>query len=39
MDPTRTLRYFTDLYRQMGFAEAEGRLVYLAAEPIVVRVV
>jgi ATP-dependent helicase/nuclease subunit A len=38
-DHIRTLRYFTDLYRQMGFAEAEGRLVYLTAEPTVVRVV
>ena len=38
-NPTDTLRYFTNLYRDMGFPEVEGRLVYLANEPEVVRVV
>lgn len=37
-DPIRSLRYFTNLYREMGFHEVEGRLVYLADEPEVVRV-
>ncbi|GAB3640220.1 UvrD-helicase domain-containing protein [Spirosoma arcticum] len=31
-DPISGLRYFTGLYRDMGFAEVEGRLVYLADE-------
>ncbi|MDB5241409.1 MAG: exodeoxyribonuclease, partial [Spirosoma sp.] len=35
-DPVSGLRYFTGLYRDMGFAEVEGRLVYLADEPRVV---
>ena len=35
-DPISGLRYFTSLYRDMGFAEVEGRLVYLADEPEVV---
>lgn len=30
------LRYFVDLYRQMGYAQVEGRLVYLAEKPYVV---
>ncbi|MCK8493404.1 UvrD-helicase domain-containing protein [Spirosoma sp. RP8] len=38
-DPTGSLKYFTSLYRDMGFPEVEGRLVYLADEPQVVRVV
>ncbi|WP_338869489.1 UvrD-helicase domain-containing protein [Spirosoma sp. SC4-14] len=38
-NPTDSLRYFTGLYRDMGFPEVEGRLVYLADEPTVVRVV
>lgn len=37
--PVDALRYFTSLYRDMGFPEVEGRLVYLADEPEVVRVV
>ena len=38
-DPIKILRYFTNLYREMGNAEVEGRLVYLkAAGPEVVRV-
>ena len=31
-DPVSGLRYFTGLYRDMGFAEVEGRLVYLTDE-------
>ncbi|GAB2557588.1 UvrD-helicase domain-containing protein [Spirosoma areae] len=38
-DPVSSLRYFTNLYREMGFPEVEGRLVYLAEEPQVVKVV
>ena len=38
-DPADTLRYFTRLYRDMGYAEVEGRLVYLSDEPEVVYVV
>ena len=38
-DPTASLTYFTRLYRDMGFPNVEGRLVWLAAEPIVVSVV
>ncbi|QDK80326.1 exodeoxyribonuclease V [Spirosoma sp. KCTC 42546] len=38
-NPVSTLRYFTNLYREMGYPEVEGRLVYLADEPEVVRVV
>jgi ATP-dependent helicase/nuclease subunit A len=42
-DPVAGLRYFTSLYRDMGFAEVEGRLVYLADDlgngPEVIRVV
>ncbi|MBD2701521.1 UvrD-helicase domain-containing protein [Spirosoma sp. BT702] len=34
-----SLRYFTNLYREMGFPEVEGRLVFLGDEPKVVRVV
>ncbi|GAB4025740.1 UvrD-helicase domain-containing protein [Spirosoma gilvum] len=37
-NPTASLKYFTRLYRDMGFAEVEGRLVYLAEKPEVVRV-
>ncbi|QHV94997.1 UvrD-helicase domain-containing protein [Spirosoma endbachense] len=37
-NPTDSLKYFTSLYRDMGFPEVEGRLVYLADEPTVVRV-
>lgn len=37
-DPVGSLRYFTDLYRQMGFAEVEGCLVYLSDEPRVIPV-
>lgn len=37
-DPVTGLRYFTGLYREMGFSEVEGRLVYLADEPQVIRV-
>ena len=37
--PVNGLRYFTNLYRDMGYPEVEGRLVYLANEPEVVRVV
>ena len=36
--PLNSLRYFTNLYRDMGYPEVEGRLVYLANEPEVVRV-
>ncbi|SOD81608.1 UvrD-helicase domain-containing protein [Spirosoma fluviale] len=36
--PTDTLKYFTRLYRDMGFLEVEGRLVYLADVPEVVNV-
>ncbi|GAB3893552.1 UvrD-helicase domain-containing protein [Spirosoma agri] len=38
-DPANSLKYFTSLYRDMGFPEVEGRLVFLADEPTVVRVV
>ncbi|MFD2572034.1 UvrD-helicase domain-containing protein [Spirosoma soli] len=38
-DPISSLRYFTGLYREMGFPEVEGRLVYLGEEPEVIRVV
>ncbi len=42
-DPVGGLRYFTGLYRDMGFAEVEGQLVYLSTDlsngPEVVRVV
>ena len=37
-DPISGLRYFTGLYRDMGFAEVEGRLVYLSDEVDVVTV-
>ncbi|GAB3768152.1 UvrD-helicase domain-containing protein [Spirosoma horti] len=37
--PTDSLRYFTNLYREMGFHEVEGRLVYLSTEPDVVKVI
>lgn len=37
--PADSLRYFTSLYRDMGFPEVEGRLVYLADLPTVVRVI
>ncbi|WP_332871393.1 UvrD-helicase domain-containing protein [Spirosoma rhododendri] len=37
-DPTESLRYFIDLYREMGLQEVDGRLVYLYDEPLVVRV-
>ncbi len=37
--PIDSLRYFTNLYRDMGFSEVEGRVVYLSSEPEVVRVV
>ncbi|MVM33564.1 AAA family ATPase [Spirosoma sp. HMF4905] len=37
-NPIDTLRYFTNLYRDMGYPEVEGRLVYLADVPQVVRV-
>jgi len=36
-DPTESLRYFIDLYREMGLQEVDGRLVYLYDEPVVVR--
>jgi ATP-dependent exoDNAse (exonuclease V) beta subunit len=38
-NPVDSLKYFTNLYREMGFPEVEGRLVYLADEPRVVKVV
>ncbi|QJW90567.1 UvrD-helicase domain-containing protein [Spirosoma taeanense] len=38
-DPVSGLQYFTGLYRDMGFPEVEGRLVFLADEPDVVRVI
>ena len=38
-NPADSLRYFTNLYRDMGYPEVEGRLVYLADELEVVRVV
>ena len=38
-NPADSLKYFTNLYREMGFPEVEGRLVYLTEEPTVVRVV
>ncbi|GAB3697020.1 UvrD-helicase domain-containing protein [Spirosoma flavus] len=38
-DQAASLRYFTNLYREMGFSEVEGRLVLLAEEPEVIRVV
>lgn len=38
-NPADSLRYFTGLYRDMGFPEVEGRLVYLADEPSVVQIV
>ena len=38
-DPAQSLRYFTGLYRDMGFAEVEGRLVYLTDTITVVRVI
>ncbi|MCY7358863.1 MAG: hypothetical protein LH609_15670, partial [Rudanella sp.] len=31
-----SLRYFVDLYGQMGYGTVEGRLVYLAERPYVV---
>ena len=34
----KTLRYFTRLYREMGYPEVEGRLVYLTERPRVVKV-
>lgn len=37
--PVEGLKYFTSLYRDMGFAEVEGRLVYLTDPVEVVRVV
>ncbi|GAB4045474.1 UvrD-helicase domain-containing protein [Spirosoma litoris] len=37
--PVTTLRYFANLYREMGYPEVEARLVYLSDEPEVVRVV
>ncbi|MBD2755231.1 UvrD-helicase domain-containing protein [Spirosoma validum] len=36
--PIDALRYFTNLYRDMGYPEVEGKLVYLADEPEVVQV-
>ncbi|GAB3013458.1 UvrD-helicase domain-containing protein [Spirosoma pulveris] len=36
--PVDTLKYFTRLYRDMGYAEVEGRLVYLADVPEVMNV-
>lgn len=38
-NPVDSLRYFANLYRDMGFQEVEGRLVYLSEVPEVVRVV
>lgn len=38
-DQTGTLRFFTQLYRDMGHAEVEGRLVFLTEVPQIVRVV
>ena len=38
-NPVDTLKYFNKLYRAMNYHEVEGYLVYLAAEPEVVRVV
>ncbi|AUD05803.1 UvrD-helicase domain-containing protein [Spirosoma pollinicola] len=38
-NPKDSLKYFTNLYREMGFHEVEGVLVYLANEPVVVKVV
>jgi len=35
-NPLDSLVYFTNLYRDMGFAEVTGRLVYLSDEPEVV---
>ncbi|AQG78654.1 UvrD-helicase domain-containing protein [Spirosoma montaniterrae] len=35
-DPLSSLKYFTNLYRDMGFPEVEGRLVYLSDVPEVV---
>ncbi|KAB7730268.1 AAA family ATPase [Rudanella paleaurantiibacter] len=35
---TNGLRYFVDLYRQMGYGQVTGRLVYLAEIPYVVSV-
>lgn len=37
--PADVLKYFNRLYREMGYPEVEGYLVYLADEPDVVRVV
>jgi len=34
----KSLRYFTMLYREMGYPEVEGRLVYLTDQPKVVTV-
>ncbi|MEO6759025.1 MAG: exodeoxyribonuclease V, partial [Saprospiraceae bacterium] len=36
--PMEVLKYFNNLYREMGYHEVEGYLVYLADEPKVVRV-
>lgn len=36
--PVSSLRYFTNLYRDMGYPEVEGRVVYLGDEPQVVSV-
>ena len=38
-NPVDSLKYFTNLYREMGFPEVEGRLVYLTNEPKVLRIV
>ncbi|GAB2540206.1 UvrD-helicase domain-containing protein [Spirosoma aerophilum] len=38
-NPADSLKYFTNLYREMGFPEVEGVMVYLANEPEVVKVV
>nr|WP_293835751.1 UvrD-helicase domain-containing protein [uncultured Arsenicibacter sp.] len=35
---SQSLRYFTNLYREMGYNEVEGRLVYLTEQPKVVPV-
>ena len=38
-NPTDSLKYFNNLYREMGYPEVEGFLVYLSQQPDVVRVV
>ena len=37
-NPADSLKYFNNLYREMGYHEVEGYLVYLSDEPAVVRV-